>query len=99
MKFHLTTKAKKDLIKIARYTEENWGVKQRNSYLEQIDSVFHLVAESPKRGLACDEIREGYRKFSVGKHIVFYRQFSAKEIQIVRILHASMDIENHLLAH
>lgn len=35
MNFHLTTKAQEDLIDIAIYTEKNWGIWQRNFYLEK----------------------------------------------------------------
>ncbi len=96
MGFHLTTKAKQDLIEIARHSEKNWGEKQRNFYLQQIDQAFHLLAQAPKSGKNCDYILPGYFKFSVGKHLIFYRQTSKNQIQIVRILHSSMDIPNHL---
>lgn len=96
MTFHLTTKALEDLKNIAIYTEENWGIRQRDIYLEKIDEVFHLVAKSPRRGKSCDHIRFGYFKYQVGKHLIFYRRFSGSEIQIVRILHVSMDIEARL---
>ena len=33
-KFLLSTKAKSDLIKIARYTQLTWGKEQRNDYLK-----------------------------------------------------------------
>ena len=99
MKFHLTTKAKKELIEIAKYTEKNWGVKQRNIYLEQLDKTFHVIAQNPKKGKNCDYIRAGYHKISAGRHIIFYRQFSAKEIQIVSILHDAMDVDTHLQIH
>ncbi len=45
MAFQLTTKAKEDLKNIARYTQENWGIKQRNIYLKQIDDVFHAISK------------------------------------------------------
>jgi toxin ParE1/3/4 len=96
MTFQLTVKAKEDLKDIARYTKETWGVKQRDIYLKQIDDIFHLISETPDKGKACSDIRENYYKLSVGKHIIFYRQLNKKEVQIVRILHASMDIISHL---
>jgi toxin ParE1/3/4 len=99
MKFHLTAKARAELIEIAKYTQENWGVKQRNTYLEQLDKTFHTIAQNPKKGRNCDYIRAGYRKILVGRHIIFYRQFNAKEIQIVSILHDAMDVESHLRIH
>ena len=95
MGFQLTSRAKEDLKNIALYTENVWGVEQRNIYLKQIDHAFHIITRSPKQGRSCDYIRQGYYKYNIGKHIVFYRQISIKEVQIVRILHDSMDIPNH----
>ena len=71
MNFHLTKKAQKDLINIAIYTEENWGIKQRDFYLEQFDVAFKIISKSPKQGQKCDEITDGYYKFIVGKHLIF----------------------------
>ncbi len=93
MNFHPTNKALEDLKNIAIYTEENWGIGQRDLYPEKIDEAFHLVAKSPRKGKNCDYIRFGYFKYQVGKHLIFYRRFSEREIQIVRILHVSMDFE------
>lgn len=96
MTFHLTRKAKEDLLEIAIYTEETWGVKQRDIYLKQIDDTFHLIAKSPNKGRSCDYLKQGYYKYPIGKHLIFYRQFSPEEIQITRILHVSIDIADQL---
>jgi toxin ParE1/3/4 len=92
MMFRLTELAKQDLPSIGRYTQVVWGKEQRNLYLAKIDSVFHLLSQKPQRGKACDDIRPGYRKYHVGRHLIFYRQ-SIEGLEIVRILHDRMDIE------
>ncbi|MCW8108986.1 type II toxin-antitoxin system RelE/ParE family toxin [Alteromonas ponticola] len=92
MKFHLSKKAKSDLIKIARYTQLNWGREQRNDYLKLLDSVFHQIAEEPELGYACDYIRQGYRKRPQGSHVIYYKEFGKEEVIIIRILHKSMDV-------
>jgi toxin ParE1/3/4 len=56
MVFRLTELAKQDLRFIGRYTQVTWGKEQRNLYLAKIDAVFHLLAQEPQRGKACDEI-------------------------------------------
>ncbi|WP_066018157.1 type II toxin-antitoxin system RelE/ParE family toxin [Endozoicomonas atrinae] len=94
--FELTRKAVSDLKDIARYIIKRWGRLQRNHYLKQLDDTFHRLAESPMTGKPCDNIRPGYRKFPQGSHIVFYRQIGLTHIQVVRILHKSMDVEQHL---
>ncbi|EGR4140684.1 type II toxin-antitoxin system RelE/ParE family toxin, partial [Vibrio cholerae] len=43
-------------------------------------------------GKSCDEIREGYRKFPQGSHVIFYHQIGSQQIRVIRILHKSMDV-------
>ena len=91
--FVLTRKAKSDLKDIARFTVSRWGVAQRNLYLKQFDETFHLLSERPSLGKSCDEIRAGYRKFPQGSHIIFFKPEDNSRIQIIRILHKSMDVD------
>ncbi len=92
--FALTSKAKADLRTIAVFTEERWGKEQRNLYIKQFDEAFHLLANAPLAGKACDYIKDGYRKFPQGSHIIFYKDDNKKKIEIVRILHKNMDVES-----
>jgi toxin ParE1/3/4 len=93
--FRLTAKAIADLKSIGRYTEDTWGREQRDKYLIQLNDSFRMLAQEPHKGRSCDDIREGYRKYHVGRHLIFYRQ-TVKDIEIIRILHDRMDMENHL---
>lgn len=93
--FRLTAKARADLRDIGRYTQEIWGRDQRNRYLSRLDEAFHLLAREPDRGRPCDDIRQGYRQYHLGRHVIFYRQ-SGEAIEIIRILHERMDIEARL---
>ena len=94
--FQLTTKAKNDLRQIAKFTERRWGREQRNHYLKQIDDAFHLLADTPLAGKECDYIKEGYRKFPQGSHVIFYKAGTTCKIEIVRILHKHMDVSLHI---
>ena len=94
--FDLTRSAQADLRSIARFTQSQWGVRQRNAYLKEVDQVFRSLAKNPLMGRACDDIREGYRKFPHGAHVIYYKQSSEDELLIVRILHATMDVESNI---
>jgi toxin ParE1/3/4 len=96
--FKLSAKAKSDLKSIARYTQQNWGREQRNIYLKQMDDTFYTLADSPSLGIASDYIKLGYRKFPQGGHIIYYREGTEVKIEIIRILHKSMDAELNLSA-
>jgi toxin ParE1/3/4 len=46
-------------------------------------------------GRDCGDIREGYRKYPVGSHMLFYRLIT-DGIDVVRILHRQMDFDRYL---
>ncbi|MBA6289153.1 type II toxin-antitoxin system RelE/ParE family toxin [Colwellia sp. MB3u-4] len=94
--FLLSSKAKSDLIKIAKYTQLTWGIPQRNNYLKILDSTFQLLANEPELGLNCDYIREGYSKYPQASHVIYYKEYKNSQIFIVRILHKSMDVNSAL---
>ena len=93
--FRVTAKARDDLKSIGRYTQRRWGREQRNIYLVQLDEGFHVLARDPHKGRSCNDIREGYCKYRVGRHLIFYRELGGV-IEIVRILHERMDVDTHL---
>jgi toxin ParE1/3/4 len=91
----LTPRARADLDEIWDYTAKRWSVAQAERYLREIQRGVEAVASKPGLGRRCDEIRAAYYKMPVGSHILFYRRTDSR-IQIVRILHQSMDVERHL---
>ena len=95
-KFSLTEKAKDDLKKIAHFTQKRWGKEQRNSYLKSLDDCFQQLGDNPAMGKSCAEIKPGYYKFPTGSHVVYYRGNTEEQIEIVRVLHESMDVELQL---
>ncbi len=94
-RYRLTPQADLDLVDIWRYTEESWGKNQANTYLEKLERRFNDLADQPGLGKKRDEIRQGYRCFHEGRHLVFYR-LHGKQIEIIRILHDRMDIVGRL---
>lgn len=94
MLIKITPLAEADLEEIWFYTYKKWDVKQADSYQNSIVSVFRGLAEGVNTGRAV-EVREGYFKYVIGSHLVFYTQ-SDEHIKIIRILHQRMDIEEYL---
>lgn len=97
-KFTLTEKAKNDLKDIARFTQKRWGREQRNKYLADLDACFFRLSDNPSLGRECGEVRDGYHKFPASRHVIYYRSISKTQVEIVRILHESMDVEIQLLS-
>ena len=54
------------------------------------------MANSPLIGSDCEEIRIGYRKYAKGKHLIFFHLQKSDAIEIVRVLHTAMDIDQYL---
>lgn len=95
-KFLLSSKAKSDLIRIAKYTQLTWGTTQRNDYLKILDSTFQLLADEQELGINCGYIKEGYSKYPQASHVIYYKESTNSQIFIVRILHKSMDVNSAL---
>lgn len=45
--FFLSGKAKADVKEIGRYTQQRWGVEQRNRYLGELDACFQKIGANP----------------------------------------------------
>jgi toxin ParE1/3/4 len=93
--FILRPRALRDLEDIWDYTIANWGARQAESYVRQVNEAFEALAENPNLGRSCEQIRVGYRKYLVGFHVVFYREVG-DVVEVVRILHGRMDVNRKL---
>ena len=88
--YRLTPAAERDLEAIWIYSLQRWGVEQANRYIDILTATFAYLAQSPKTAPACDQIRPGYRRRSVERHIIYFR-ITTYGIAIVRVLHDRMD--------
>jgi toxin ParE1/3/4 len=94
--YFLRPRAVSDLDSIWEYTEGTWGEDQAVLYLRKLDRAFSDIAINPTLGRSAENIRQGYFRFIVGKHVVFYREIeSNSDVDTVRVLHQSMDFERH----
>lgn len=92
--YRLYPLAQADLEDIWSYTATQWSAEQAESYHAGIIAAFEGLAAGGKQGRPSD-VREGYLKYAVGAHLVFYR-CSKAGIDVVRILHQRMDVTRHL---
>ncbi|MBC3386931.1 type II toxin-antitoxin system RelE/ParE family toxin [Pseudomonas sp. SWRI179] len=93
--YRLTPAAEHDLEVIWTYTAQQWGVAQANRYIDIITTAFSELAQQPKTAPACDHIRPGYRRWSVERHMIYFR-ITAYGVAIIRILHDRMDTFRNL---
>jgi toxin ParE1/3/4 len=95
MQYVVSRLAERDLDDIWDYTAERWSTDQAEDYVGRMRTAVEILAADPARGRPCDDIRQGYRKYRVGSHMIFYR-IRGGRIVIVRILHQRMDFQRHL---
>jgi len=97
MKFKITSLASQDLENIWLYTFENWSIERADRYLNLIIDEIEYVAQKPDSGFDFSSVREGYYRSRIKSHFIFYRIDQKNDmVEIIRILHQRMDIENKL---
>jgi toxin ParE1/3/4 len=90
--FTLTKKAVEDLTKIWNYTFETWSEQQADIYYQLIVIACSVVAKNPKLGKYYHEIYPNLLGKKASRHIIFYLIQEDKSIEVVRVLHESMDL-------
>ena len=93
--YRLTPAAERDLESIWTYTVQRWGVEQASRYTDFLTEAFEELTLSPETAPACDNIRLGYRRRNVERHVIYFRM-TDYGIAVVRILHDRMDASRHL---
>jgi toxin ParE1/3/4 len=90
----LSLAAKSDISNIWRYTAEKWSVEQADAYYESIANALDDIAKGNIVGIPVD-IRHGVQKHLLMSHAIYFRA-SAHAIEVLRVLHQSMDVRRHL---
>ena len=93
--YALSPAARADIEGIWDYTVRHWGEAQAERYTRGIRDVCEALGDGTLSGRSAEDIRAGYRKVAVGSHVMFYR-VRADAVEIVRILHQSMDVGRYI---
>ena len=96
MSYKITLKASDDIENIWLYTFEHWSLEQADRYINLLFDEIEYLAYNPNSGKDFNNIRKNYRCSKVKSHLIFYRPGKQRDIEIIRILHQRMDIENSL---
>ena len=92
----ISEKALEDINNIWIYTAENWSVEQADRYYNLIIDEIEYIVDNLDMARDCGKIRESYRYSKVKSHLIFFKKNKTNEIEVVRVLHERMDIENRL---
>jgi toxin ParE1/3/4 len=91
--YKVSGKAKIDLTKMYEYGIETFGLKQAQTYLLGMHSLFQILAKNASLGRDASEFVISLKRFSYKSHTIFY--LITDDILIVRVLNQSMDYENN----
>ena len=92
--YRLSPLAEADLEEIWIYTFRQWSLEQANEYHRGIMAAIEGLASGSNIRQRTD-VREGYWKYKVGMHVVYFRS-SGDSLNVIRILHSRMDVDLHL---
>ena len=85
-----------DLEKIWLYTLEKWSKEQADRYYKLIIDEFKFLKTNYNAGKSAEQIRSGYRVSFVKSHLVFYKIKNQQKLEILRVLHQSVNIDDWL---
>jgi toxin ParE1/3/4 len=100
----LATQAEQDLLYITLWTTENFGEQQAEQYAETIALAIEALHDGPEilGAKVRNDIGPGIRTIHVarrgrkGRHFVAFSASEGNIINVLRLLHDSMDLAKHL---
>lgn len=95
-KYIINEKALEDINKIWIYTEENWSEEQADRYYNLIFDEIEYIVANFEMARDFENVRKNYKFSKVKSHYIFFKKIKINEIEVIRILHERMDIENQL---
>ena len=89
--YDISAIARIDLLGIEDYTARRWGEDQARRYIAAIYAAFDRLALDPAIGRTRPSIPAGLRIYKVGSHYIAYGVSAAGRVEVVRLLHQSMN--------
>jgi len=96
LELKISSEAFLDLEKIWIYTLEKWSKEQADRYYKLIINEIDFLRSNYNCGKSAEQIRKGYRVSFVKSHIIFYKIENGQKLEIIRILHQSVNIDEWL---
>ena len=95
--YRLASAAERDLLDILAYTNRQWGSAQAEKYVAEIEACLEAIVKGRVRGkpFLVQEIK--FFIWLCKKHYIFFLD-RGESIDVLAILHISMDLVLHLQA-
>ena len=94
--FRISGKALEDLENIWLYSYRKWSIEQADKYHRLIIDEIEFIVSHYELSRNADYIRDGYKVAKVKSHLIYFKKSNDDIIEIIRILHQKMDIENRI---
>jgi toxin ParE1/3/4 len=94
--YSFSKKAVEDLSKIWNYTYNFWSENQADKYYNELIEYCNAISKNPQIGKTYFQIDNQLWGYLANKHIIFYRIIDKNNIEIIRILHGSMDLKSRI---
>lgn len=95
-RYIITQEAIDDINNIWLYTAENWSIEQADRYYNLIMDEIEYIADNVQTARDIGTVRKDYRYSKIKSHLIFFKENKGESIEVVRVLHERMDIENRL---
>lgn len=92
----ISQEAIEDINNIWMYTAEHWSTSQADRYYNLILDEIEYIADNFESARDMGKVRKNYRYSKIKSHLIFFKKTNDKTIEVVRVLHERMDIENRL---
>ncbi|WP_342109733.1 type II toxin-antitoxin system RelE/ParE family toxin [Methylobacterium sp. SI9] len=84
--YTLTARAEADLFDIAAFGYRQFGIRQAEAYVGDLEHVFQLRADNPRMGRKADAIRPGVHRHEYAAHVILYEPAEGG-VLILAIIH------------
>lgn len=103
-KVRLASSAERDFFEIVKWSADKFGQQQATAYAETLSLAIGALADGPEvlGAKRRDEIGNGIMTLHVarqgrkGRHFVVFRVGGVSTIDVLRLLHDSMDLVRHV---
>lgn len=94
--YRLSAEAINDLEQIWLDGYITWSLKKADRYHQLITDEIEYISRSFETASCAGHIRMGYRSSKVKSHVIYFRPWEDKVVEVVRILHERMDMDSRL---
>ncbi len=91
----LSPDAQNSLRDIKQYSIKKFGKDRTKTYLKNMRRRMKDLAENPSRGIIREDLKVGFYSDFIGSHAIYFR-IRSSHIDIIDVLHQSMDPSKHI---